>query len=62
MKGKANVARGHNPAPILGKGCFHQLRNEYIPDIDDELDEFFMITEELDEDSSESTINFALSI
>ena len=60
MKGKGNVARGHNPAPLLGKGCFHQLKNEYIPDIDDELDDFYIVDED-DEDESSFSLNFALS-
>jgi hypothetical protein len=62
MKGKGNVARGHNLAPILGKGCSHQLKNEYIPEIDDELNEFYSFWEDFDEEFSKSSCNFGLSV
>lgn len=42
---KAHFVRGHNPAPILGKGCAHEVKNEYIPDLDFEIDDYYFYLE-----------------
>lgn len=37
---KAKISLGHSPS-IMGKGCAHQIKNEYIPDVQSELDEYY---------------------
>lgn len=37
---KVRISLGHRPG-IMGKGFAHDLNNEYIPDINDELDEYY---------------------
>lgn len=58
---KARISRGHNPAPILGKGCAHAVKNVYIPDLEFELDDYYfyleMEQETGDDKSPEAFIN-----
>jgi hypothetical protein len=51
---KAHYIRGHNPAPILGKGGAHQPKKEHIPELDFELSDYYDYLEEGEVDSPES--------
>jgi hypothetical protein len=37
---KAKISLGHSPS-IMGKGGSHQLKNEYIPDVQSELEDYY---------------------
>jgi hypothetical protein len=37
---KAKISHGPSPS-IMGKGGSHQIKNEYIPDVQSELDEYY---------------------
>ena len=60
---KAKISLGHSPS-IMGKGCSHQIKNEYIPEIQSELDEYYdyllelKLSEEGDQPSEALTIAF----
>jgi hypothetical protein len=38
----------------MGKGCSHQIKNEYIPDIQSELDEYYQYLLDI-----ESNLNYS---
>ena len=50
---KAKISLGHSPS-IMGKGCSHQIKNEYIPDIQSELDEYYQYLLDI-----ESNLNYS---
>ena len=37
---KAKISLGPRPS-IMGKGCAHQLKNGYIPDVQSELEDYY---------------------
>jgi hypothetical protein len=37
---KAKISLGPRPS-IMGKGSAHQLKNEYIPDVQSELEDYY---------------------
>jgi len=51
---KAHYVRGHNPAPILGKGGVHQPKKEHIPELEYDLYDFYLEDNAGEVDSPES--------
>ena len=51
---KAHYVRGHNPAPILGKGGVHQPKKEHIPELEYDLYDFYLEDNKGEVDSPES--------
>ena len=37
---KVKISLGHSPS-IMGKGGAHQFKNEYIPDVQSELEDYY---------------------
>lgn len=37
---KVTISLGHSPS-IMGKGGAHQFKNEYIPDVQSELEDYY---------------------
>lgn len=44
---KAKISLGPSPG-IMGKGGAHQLKNEYIPDVQSELDEYYQYLSDIE--------------